>query len=349
VTESQQLMLAWLICFLVRIPRLVERWKAPFLCGPGWFFGVQVIPDFRDAGGSVILARYRLRLFLPWAVEIPLSLLLLSLGYPRAIIPIVIVITLLTRLAYYANRKAAEDAARRLQIPESDKPVVSVLLSLRPRSLRDYSNRWIETTIVGALVASLALLGSRSAISGDWTALRGPWTQLAIVFYMQVGLLLLKRGFVRARSVAPADNAEAYVTWRESLRRLSTTLCDYMRLVLVFPLLFADFSVFAERSNSRDQETLILIVVFVLMPLLGWQEWRSRLRHLQVTRETKPAGFLVRPDESGLHSLVCFRPELPMLLLRGPDGYSLNLASPSVRTAGLYFAGCALLLVVLTR
>jgi hypothetical protein len=80
-----------------------------------------------------------------------------------------------------------------------------------------------------------------------------------------------------------------------------------------------------------------------------WYEWRIRQRHLKVARAAKPTRFLVLPDTDEAGRLVCFKPSLPMLLLKGPKGYALNLASAPAKTAGLYLAGYAVLLVCLTR
>ena len=68
-----------------------------------------------------------------------------------------------------------------------------------------------------------------------------------------------------------------------------------------------------------------------------------------MARTAKPKGFLVLPDTADAGGPLCYKPALPMLLLKGPRGYSLNLASAPARTAGLYLAGYALLMVCLTR
>lgn len=350
MTENQILLLSWLFLGVGgRIPRIVERWKAPLLSGPGWFFSIQVAPDFLENSGRAILARYRLRLFLPWAVEIPVSVALLVTGHKVAILLVVAVIALLTRLNYYVDRKAAEDQARRFEVPGASKPVVTVALSLRPRTLGAYTNPWIEVPIVLALCGSLAWLVYRYTILGDWHPLHEPLAATLITIYLQIGMLLMKRAFVRARSVAPADNAEQYMAWRDSLRRLSTAVCDYVRLTLVsFPLI-ADLKSVTDPWQGSVAETGTIISLFALFAFVTWHEWRNRLRHLKVARQTKPAKFLVLPDLPDAGGFVCFRPALPMLLLNGPNGYTLNLASAPVRVAGLYVAGYAALWVCLTR
>jgi hypothetical protein len=332
-----------------RIPRILERWKSPFLNGPGWCFGVQVPPDFFERAGRSILAWYRLRLFIPWVVELPLWAALLVTGHKLAILPTVAVIILLTRVNYYADRKAAEDKARRFEIPGTSQPVSSVALSLQPRTLGAYTNPWIEAPIVLALIGSAAWLIYRYTVLGDWHPLRGLLALTLTVIYFQIGLLLLKRGFVRARSVAPADNAEQYLMWRESLRRLSTAICDYMRLLVVFLPLTADLASVTDHWEGSAAQTGTLIFTLGFSFIVLWHEWRIRQRHLKVAGAAKPTGYLVLPDMDDAGRLVCFRPSLPMLLLKGPKGYALNLASAPVKTAGLYLAGYAVLLVCLTR
>jgi hypothetical protein len=349
VTQNQILLLCWIVSLVGRIPRIVERWRSPFLSGPGWFFSVQVPPDFLSAGGRAILSRYRHRLFLPWAIEIPVSVALLVTGHQVAILWLVAGITLLTRVNYYADRKAAEDQARRFELPGASKPLRTVALSLRPRTLGAYTNPWIEATIAFALCGSLAWLGYRYAVLGDWHLLRGPLAATLISIYLQFGALLMKRAFVRARTVAPADNAEQYLAWRESLRRLSTALCDYVRLFLVSIPLIADLTSMTDHWQGSIQQTGALILVLVASVVMVWYEWRTRQQHLKVARATVPAEFLVLPDTDKPARLVCFKPSLPMLLLKGPNGYALNLGSAPAKTAGLYIAGYALLMVCLTR
>jgi hypothetical protein len=257
---------------------------------------------------------------------------------------LLMIFTLLTRLTYYANREMAENAARRFQIPGTDKPVSSVTLSLAPRTLRGYTTPWMEATVAISLLAWLAWLSYASTASPDWRPLRQLWIITAFALYVQFGLVLLKIGLVRARAVAPAENAEAYLLWRESLRRLSTALCDYMRLGLTFLLLPVALAFLIDRDKGHTIAPLTFVFALVVAPFMAWFEWRRRQQHLRVARETKPTGFLVRPDAANL-GVVCFRPALPALLLKGPRGYALNLASVSAMTAGLYLAGCAALAI----
>ena len=226
---------------------------------------------------------------------------------------------------------------------------MGVALSLSPRTLLAYTNPWIEAAIVLVLCGSVVWLVYRYTILGDWHLLRGPLDVTLVSIYLQIGLLLMKRGFVRARSAAPVENSEQYLVWRESLRRLSTTICDYLRLLLICLPLTVDLESITDHWQGSAAQTGMLILVSVLFPFVMWREWRNRQQHLKVTRSSKPSGYLILPDTMHAAGLVCFQPSLPILLLKGPRGYALNLASAPAKTAGLYLAGWALLLVCLNR
>jgi hypothetical protein len=58
VTVGQILLSTWLLGLISRIPRIVERWKSPFVNGPVWFFGIEVPAGFLENGGRPILNRY---------------------------------------------------------------------------------------------------------------------------------------------------------------------------------------------------------------------------------------------------------------------------------------------------
>jgi hypothetical protein len=325
----------------------VERWKAPLLNGPGWFFSVEVPIGFEQNAGRGILTKYRMRIFLPLAIELPIAIAFFLTNHPIGMSSLVMVMTLLTRLAYYANRNSAEKKAGAFRIPGSYRPASAVCLSLEPRSLRDYTNLWMEAAIAASLVGSIASLTCAGIRAGDWHPQRGAWAVILFAIYVQLGLLLMKRSFVRARSAAPAQNAELYMKWRESLRRLSTAICDILRIFLVLPV-FAVSVPFLFEGAAAIHRAVLEISILAMLPL-GWYEWRTRLAHLKLARSAKPVELLVRPDTTSLDTVVCFRPSLPILLLKGPNGYALNLASAPARTAAAYLAGSALLLAILIR
>jgi hypothetical protein len=349
VTEIQTICLVSIVVIVMRIPRIVERWKAPLLRGAEWFFNVQVGPDFLRGPGAAILRNYRLLLFLPWAIEVPIALALVYTNHNQAVLWLLLCVTALTRVNYYAARTLAEKRAQPFNISSPSKPVSAIALSLAPRSLRDYTNPWVEALIVTALAGSLAWLGYRYSVTQAWNAVRGPFAVTIFCIYLQLGLLLVKRACIRARSAAPADNPEQYLAWRDSLRRLAAATCDYMRLAVLITPLTVDVQSVTYSWQGSTAKTVSIFIIVAAGFLGTWYEWRHRLRYLQVTRETPPARFLVLPDVKDASRFLCFRPSLPVLLLNGPKGYTLNLASAPARIAGLYAAGCAALWICLVR
>lgn len=349
MTEDRILILICVFVVIGRIPRIVERWKAPLLRGPDWFFSVAVPADFQSGIGAALLRNYRWRLFIPWAVEIPICAAILAAGLPHSYIyGVILAVTLLTRLNYYAARTAGENQAKALAGSALNAPPSAVALSLEPRSLRDYTNRWMEAAIVLLLAGSAAWLASRYIATPGWRALRGLTAVFVFDLYLQAGLLLLKRGCVRARVLAPVDNAAQYLAWRDSLRRLSTAMCDYIRLgTALFPATAILAATVQPWQGSTAQMALV-ISVLALTAFASWYEWRQRLKYLEVARRTRPANFLLLPDVPDAR-LICFRPSLPVLLLNSPTGYALNLASAPAKAAVLYFVGSAALWIVLTR
>lgn len=212
MSENQILVLLCFVVIATRIPRIVERWKAPLLRGPEWFFNVQVAADFLTGPGAAILRNYRWRLFIPWAIEVPVCAAILAAGLNRIhIMWVILGITLFTRLNYYAVRKAAEDQARRIAGTVAIETPVTVALSLQPRALREYTNPWIEAAIVLVFSGALAWLAYRYATTSDWRALRGPLAVTLMAIYLQAGLLLVKRAFVRARVVAPQPTTSVWI------------------------------------------------------------------------------------------------------------------------------------------
>jgi hypothetical protein len=346
MTDNQLFVLLYLFAIATRVPRLKERWAAPLMRGPAWLFDIAVPPDFLRGPGQAILRRYRWRLFLPWAIEIPILAAILLAGRPLQVLWLVVVIALFTRFNYYAARLWAGNQARRFEAPEAARHVSTVALSLEPRNLAGYTKASVEAVIAVALGASFGWFGYACHVSPDplWSRLLN-WT--VINLYLQVGLLLIKAAIVRARSLAPAENTEQYLVWRDSLRRLTTDQCDSVRLLAAFNPLLTAVSAVTLHWNPEAFRWVELPSLFAVTVFAFRHEWRRRREHLEVARRTRPARLPVDTQEQG--SFLCFRRGHPALLLRSPTGYALNLASATARMAGLYMAGFAGLWVLLMR
>jgi len=337
MTVDQYLVLLYLFTIVLRYPRLQERWTAPLLRGTDWFFNVAVPPDFIDGPGRGILRRYRMRLFIPWVLEIPILTVLVISGHQRYIALLIIGITLFTRFNYYAARQASQNMALPFELPATREPVSQVALSLQPRTQGTYTNFWVEAIIAIAFAGSLAWLGYSYVTSPESHRMTWLLSWSIFLFYGQVGLLLIKRAIVSAPTVAPASNAEQYLAWRESLRRFSTWLCDSLRVMLVPALLANDILAIGAPRLHGGTLAAIMLGLCGPMAVIAWYEWRRRNAHLEVARRTKPAKL---PGLPGVPArLICFQPAYSMLLLRSVNGYALNLASAPAKLAGLYIAG----------
>jgi len=191
MTELQMSVLLYILVVLARIPRIKERWVAPVMRGPEWFFDVAVPPDFLPSPGTALLRNYRWRLFIPWALEGSMLAALWFAGKATLLNISVLVtgITLFTRFNYYAARISVEKRARPFEIPGASEPVTDVVLSLEPRTLRNYTNRWMDSGIAIALGIAVCLLYFSNTVSD--ASLRRQLTSILIVdVYIQAGLLL---------------------------------------------------------------------------------------------------------------------------------------------------------------
>jgi hypothetical protein len=167
---------------------------------------------------------------------------------------------------------------------------------------------------------------------------------LIVNIYIQAGLLLVKLGIVRSGSVAPADNVDQYLAWRDSLRRFAIGMCDLSRVMFaLYPLLLLGVITGGSAGLAAAIAAGVLFIAVLLY------EWRSRLKHLEVARQTRPARFPLLPAARNARGLLGFWPSLPVLLLRTANGYALNLAAAPVRIGGVYFAGFAGLCVWLAH
>jgi hypothetical protein len=335
----------YLLTIALRIPRIKERWVAPLLRGPEWFFEVAVPLDFLQGPGAAILRNYRWRLFIPWGIE---GLTLAALGLTGhvsevSILIMISAITLFTRFNYYAARIVIENRTRLFERPEASQPASNVVLSLQPRTLAAYTGWWVEAGIILALSAA-AIWSVFLPATNNPAIERRLLSMMVIDVYAQAGLLLIKYGIIRSGGAAPVDNVEQYLAWRESLRRFTTGFCDLTRLLFSLkPLLV--ISVIVGGSTLLAAEIGFFIVSIAAIGL----GWRSRLAYLKVASRTRPAKFPLLPAAQEARGPVGFWPSLPVLLLKTANGYALNLASTQVGIAGLYSVGFAGLWMWLLR
>jgi hypothetical protein len=165
-----------------------------------------------------------------------------------------------------------------------------------------------------------------------------------LMLYLQAGALLTKVALVGWRTVLPADQTEAYAEWREQIRRLFLDTCDAVRILMAGELLLAAVSDYLGGIGALLGATVVAMIAWV-----AWYN-RRRNRFLALTRGIVPVKLpgAIEMDEHP-RTLVCFRPAYPAMLIKGPQRYSLNLASRRTQAGVAYAAGLAGLCVWVFR
>src|SRR5689334_6208305 len=141
-----------------RIRGIFRRWQQPLLRGQEWFFNVHVQPGFYSGPGKKILRRYQMRMLMPVAIEIVVAAAIFISGHVLNLVWLIVAMAIFIHVNHAFNVEAAERQARPFAIPETEQPAPSVVLSLKTRRLRDYSNRTLERLMVIANVAALISL-----------------------------------------------------------------------------------------------------------------------------------------------------------------------------------------------
>lgn len=130
-----------------RIRGTVRRWRQPLLRGPEWLFNVHMQPDFYAGPGRKILGRYRMKIFVSYLIEVPLTVVFFVRRDYMALASLVILISVFIHVFHVFNVHSAERQARQFAVPEAEQPVAAVALSLKTRRLRDYTNPRLEIAI----------------------------------------------------------------------------------------------------------------------------------------------------------------------------------------------------------
>lgn len=167
-------------------------------------------------------------------------------------------------------------------------------------------------------------------------------------FYASLGILLAKVIIVAWRAPLPQFQMEEHMAAREEARKVYLKVCDRGRALLAVFILCWPLFLTAPRSMLEIIGIITLAVLLVLGIVLGvWQEIR-RKRILALALRAQPVKL---PDFSGQSEVsgwpLCYQPSIPMIVLKGMRGYSLNLANQFTQLGAAYMVGlvtlCALL------
>jgi hypothetical protein len=342
------LLIYYLLFLAARIRGCFRRWGQPLLRGPEYFFSVPVSPDFPAGVGRKILLRYRLRMFIPFVLDIPIAIAVFIPGHLQSLVWLLLAQVALIHVNHVFSVDIAERQARRFAIAETEKPVGSLVLSLKTRRLRDYSNLKLEAAIALSSTIAIGALIRYYVAAPEHHDVRLVFGGAAVLLYTQLGFLFAKWVIVAWRTPVPQAQAEEYLAAREEARKLYLQVCDWCRINYSVPLLLCPVLLYASPGNrGRYLSILFGASLAVAVVLAIWQEIR-RKQVLAVSLRARPATLpeLLSPSES-LRWPLCYQPTAPMLVLKGARGYSLNLANTMAQFGAAYLAGFVALVAVL--
>jgi hypothetical protein len=342
---NQQVVIVYVLFWAVRINGCVRRWRQPLLRGPEWFFNVRVQPDFYSSAGRKILHRYWMCIFIPFAVDIPIAIAIFLSGRLVLLNWLVLGLAALIHINHLFSVDLAERQARRFALPEAEQPVASLMLSLKPRRLRDYTNPKLEIALALSAIVAMAWLVRYYVAAPEHQNWRLVFGRPALFLYFQVGLLFVKCGIVGWRTPVPQEQADEHFEAREEARKFYLRRVDWQRISTAAALFF--WPVLIRISPAQLNRVFniwfgVWVGISILLTILVEIE-RKKLRDLD--RRARPLKLpnLLGQSESSRWP-VCYQPSAPMLVLKGARGYSLNLANTLAQVGAAYVAG----LIVLT-
>jgi len=332
-----------------RIRGTYRRWRQPLLRGQEWFFNVHVQPDFYAGAGRKILQEYRMRIFISWAIEAPVTTALFVSGHVQYVSFLILAMAAFIHVFQVFSVDRAERQARQFAVEEAERPVAALALSLKARRLRDYTNFKVELVIVFCLVSAVAvLMRYYFSTSPDHHNLRLVFAAPAFWLYAQIGFLLAKVVVVAWRTPIPQSHMEEHLAAREETRKLYLKACDRARVLLSLAILCWPILLSVPRARLGRASTIWLTAFLMLAVVLGvWQEIR-RKQVLAVTLRAQPVKLPDLLGESGaLRWPVCYQPSIPMIAPKGMRGYSLNLANQLTQLGAAYVVGLVALFALL--
>jgi hypothetical protein len=355
------------LLFAARILPIRRFWLLPLRNGESHFLATAVEPGFYSGAGARLLRRYRMLLIVPLLIDAVILLALVASGKFSYVVGEQLVSFILMTIFFNLLVVNFSVKARFLSPASAagdEQPVKSVQLSLEPRRLRDHSNFWTEAIIAASALASL-LIAIRSALS-TWShpsldETSGVASQAAShtaifaavwLLYLQAGMLLLKRMFVRWRMKLPMRRTDDYKRWRAAWLRYHMRVFDAVRVF--FALVVVDLTVanFLLSLGMVDLQLPAVRLPIYAALAIGLIVYCSReLRRLRVVeKEIRPVELVkefprprVAEGRFLAGGLLYFNRDNPVLLARSAQGVAINLAHPGTYVLIAYLAGLILL------
>jgi len=340
----------YIFFWAVRINGCIRRGLQPMRRGRDWFFDVHVQPDFYTGAGKKILHRYWMRMLIPFAIDIPLAVMIFLTGRFLFLNWLVLGLSALIHINHSFSVNLAERQARFLALPETERPVACMALSLKPRRLRDYSNPKVEWALALACMVAFVWLVRYYFAAPEHHNLRLVFGVPVFLLYLQLGMLFVKRVVLAWRTPVPQTQAAEHMEAREEARKYYVRVCDWNRAAIAAAILFWPI----ELSVSPAGLGRLLSVWFAIWMAISvvsfvWIE----IRRQQLSTLAVRARPVKLPDFLGQSEIakwpVCYQPSVPLLMLKGARGYSLNLANALTHVGAAYVIGLVVLLALLPK
>jgi hypothetical protein len=284
----------------------------------------------------------------PIVMEVAFWIWALTTGHALWLVGAIMAMLPIIHLNHWYNVQTAEHEARAYAVADQAKPVARIGLSLTPRRLRDFTNRWLEAGIWVGTVAAFGWLARLYA--GGASPARQVFGLPVFFLYLQLGLLLAKRVIVNWRAPVPIPRTAEYLNARDAMRRYYLWTCDCNRIAFTLGI----FMLAVSLSCPEPWRDVVfkgwgLVWAALCVGLAVWTE----IKRKQVADIGVRARPVRMPDLSGMGERmswpVCFEPEVPMLVLQGERGYSVNLANTAAYLALAYAVGMVALVMLARR
>ncbi len=345
---DQSAVIIYILFWIVRINGCFRRGRQPLLRGKEWFFNVHVQPDFYTGAGRKILHRYWMRMFIPFAFDIPLAITIFHSGRLVLLQWLIVGLCALIHINHLYSVELAERQARRFAVPETEQPVTAMALSLTPRRLRDYTNPYVEWVMALSCVVALAWLVRYYLAAPEHHNLRLVFGTPVVMLYLQAGLLFLKRTLVAWGAPVPRVQAAERMEAREEARKYYLKFCDRARAATAAAIVFWPIALNATPAGLERLRNIwfaVWLTIAVVATVAGEIKRRQLAAMAARVRPVTLPDFLHQSDLA--RSPVCYQPSAPLLLLKGAHGYSLNLANRLAHLGAVYLAGLIALFALL--
>jgi pimeloyl-ACP methyl ester carboxylesterase len=322
-TQHVFVILAYVLVVVWRLRRIRLRWQLPLMHGPDYLMGLRVPPGFMEETGARLIANYRRWLILPWAVELVSVVTVIFIGHFYDWTSwLIIAFSLLDMATWLLLLRHTRMQVKPFAIEVAPTPIA---LPLQRRELRSYTRPWIEITIGATLVTCFSLI--------IWHGGDNRFRIVLTLAYVQLGLLLIKRGLVDWRTRVPVENAEGYHQLQESRRTHFIHECDWIR---GFATLFTVILTVSEFFGATAGQWMVVVWLALALVMMSSMARDSR-RLLQLATALKP----LKPKRvwaTDVHSAFLYRPDFPAMFVRRQSGFAINFGSPRTMITTAYLA-----------